>query len=49
MVIESNRIKKKNLSYLDTDTFIANIKTGDFGKNIENDTFKRFDASNKTA
>ena len=34
------------LCYMDTDTFIMNIKTEDFYKNIANDVEKRFDTSN---
>ena len=34
------------LCYLDTDSFIINIKTGDFYEDIANDVEKRFDASN---
>ena len=34
------------LCYMDTDSFIMNIKTEDFYKNIANDVEKRFDTSN---
>ena len=34
------------LCYMDTDSFIANIKTEDFYKDIANDVEKRFDTSN---
>ena len=34
------------LCYLDTDSFIMNIKTEDFYKDIANDVEKRFDMSN---
>ena len=34
------------LCYMDTDSFIINIKTEDFYKNIANDVEKRFDTSN---
>ena len=34
------------LCYMDTDSFIMNIKTEDFYKDIANDVEKRFDASN---
>ena len=34
------------LWYMDTDSFIMNIKTEDFYKDIANDVEKRFDASN---
>ena len=34
------------LCYMDTDSFIMNIKTEDFYKHIANDVEKRFDASN---
>ena len=34
------------LCYMDTDSFIMNIKTKDFYKDIANDVEKRFDASN---
>ena len=38
-----NRVK---LCYMDTDSFIMNIKTNDFYKDIANDVDKRFDTSN---
>ena len=38
-----NRIK---LCYMDTDSFVMNIKTNDFYKDIANDVEKRFDTSN---
>ena len=34
------------LCYMDTDSFIINIKTNDFYKNIANDAENRFDTSN---
>ena len=34
------------LCYMDTDSFIVNIKTEDFYKDISNDVEKRFDMSN---
>ena len=34
------------LSYMDTDSFVMNIKTEDFHKDIANDVEKRFDTSN---
>ena len=34
------------LCYIDTDSFIMNIKTEDFYKDIANDVGKRFDTSN---
>ena len=34
------------LCYMDTDSFVMNIKTNDFYKDIANDVEKRFDASN---
>ena len=34
------------LCYMDTDSFIMNIKTKEFYKNIDNDVEKRFDTSN---
>ena len=34
------------LCYMDTDSFIMNIKTEDFNKDIANDIEKRFDTSN---
>ena len=34
------------LCYMDTDSFIINIKTKDFNENIANDVEKRFDTSN---
>ena len=38
-----NRVK---LFYMDTDSFVMNIKTSDFYKDISNDVDKRFDTSN---
>ena len=38
-----NRVK---LCYMDTDSFVMNIKTNDFYKDIANDVDKRFDTSN---
>ena len=38
-----NRVK---LCYMDTDSFVINIKTNDFYKDIANDVEKRFDTSN---
>ena len=35
-----------NLCYMDTDSFIMNIKTNDFYKDISNDVENRFDTSN---
>ena len=37
---------KVKLCYMDTDSFIMNIKTNDFYKDIANDVDKRFDTSN---
>ena len=37
---------KVKLCYIDTDSFIVNIKTEDFYKDIANDVEKRFDTSN---
>ena len=34
------------LCYMDTDSFIMNIKTNDFYKDIDNDVENRFDTSN---
>ena len=34
------------LCYMDTDSFVMNIKTEDFYKDIANDVEKRFDTSN---
>ena len=34
------------LCYMDTDSFVKNIKTNDFYKDISNDVEKRFDTSN---
>ena len=34
------------LCYMDTDSFVMNIKTNDFYKDISNDVEKRFDTSN---
>ena len=39
----SNDVK---LCYMDTDSFVMNIKTEDFYKDIVNDVEKRFDTSN---
>ena len=36
---------KVNLCYIDTDSFIINIKTDDVCKDIANDVEKRFDIS----
>ena len=38
-----NRVK---LCYMDTDSFVMNIKTNDFYKDISSDVDKRFDTSN---
>ena len=38
-----NRVK---LCYMDMDSFVMNIKTSDFYKDISNDVYKRFDTSN---
>ena len=35
-----------NLCYMDTDSFVMNIKTKDFYKDIANDVEDRFDTSN---
>ena len=37
---------KVKLCYMDTDSFIMNIKTNDFYKDIANDVEKRFNTSN---
>ena len=42
----SNDVK---LCYMDTDSFVMNIKTNDFYKDIANDVEKRFDTSNYEA
>ena len=39
---------KARLCYMDTDSFIVNIKTKDFYKDISQDVNKRFDTSNYT-
>ena len=39
----ANKVK---LCYMDTDSFIMNIKTNDFYKDISNDVENRFDTSN---
>ena len=39
----ANNVK---LCYMDTDSFIMNIKTNDFCKDISNDVENRFDTSN---
>ena len=36
------------LCYMDTDSFVVNIKTKDFDKDIIEDVNKRFDTSNYT-
>ena len=49
MLIVVMLIKKKcnvKFCYMDTDSFIMNIKTKDFYKDIANDVEKRFDTSN---
>ena len=38
--------KNAKLCYVDTDSFIINIKTEDFYKDIADDVEKRFDTSN---
>ena len=35
-----------NLCYMDTDSFILNVKTGDWYKDISDDIEQRFDTSN---
>ena len=42
----ANNVK---LCYMDTDSFIMNIKTNDFYKDISNDVENRFDTSNYEA
>ena len=37
---------KAQLCYMDTDSFVVNIKTKDFYKDISQDVNKRFDTSN---
>ena len=39
---------KTKLCYVDTDSFVANIKTKDFCKDVSQDVNKRFDTSNYT-
>ena len=39
---------KARLCYMDTDSFVVNIKTKDFSKDISQDLNKRFDTSNYT-
>ena len=39
---------KARLCYMDTDSFVVNIKTKDFYKDISQDVNKRFDTSNNT-
>ena len=39
---------KARLCYMDTDSFVVNIKTKDFYKDISQDVNKRFDTSNYT-
>ena len=39
---------KARLCYMDTDSFVVNIKTKDFYKDISQDVNKRFDTSNFT-
>ena len=40
--------KVKKLCYMDTDSFIMNVKTEDFYKDIANDVEKNYDTSNYT-
>ena len=40
------KINKARLCYMDTDSFVVNIKTKDFYKDISQDVNKRFDTSN---
>ena len=40
---------KARLCYMDTDSFVVNIKTKDFYKDISQDVNKRFDTSNNTS
>ena len=42
------RQEKSKLCYMDTDSFIINIKTGDFYEDIADDVEKWFDLSNMT-
>ena len=44
--IKSKYQNNAKLCYMDTDSFIINIKTEDFYKDIANDVEKRFDTSN---
>ena len=37
---------RARLCYMDTDSFVVNIKTKDFDKDISQDVNKRFDTSN---
>ena len=39
---------KARLCYMDTDSFVVNIKTKDFYKDIAENVKKRFDTSNYT-
>ena len=41
--IKPKYIDKVKLCYMDTDSFIMNIKTNDFHKDIANDVENRFD------
>ena len=41
-------IKLKKLCYMDTDSFIMNVKTEDFYKDIANDVEKNYDTSSYT-
>ena len=46
MVIKPKYHDNANLCYMDTDSFIINIKTEDFYEDIADDVEKRFDTSN---
>ena len=44
--MKPNYFNKVKLCYMDTDSFVMNIKMNDFYKDIANDVEKRFDTSN---
>ena len=49
MIIKPKYHDNAKLCYMDTDSFIINIKTEDFYEDIADDVEKRFDTSNKKA
>ena len=45
-ILNQKMVKKAKLCYMDTDSFIIQIKTKDFYKDTADDVEKRFDTSN---